>query len=104
MDSDTGWEAAWVAALDELEIAVDEAQRLLVDAHHVTSPQPWRPPVGLGPLPASLETRARALLARQLATAENLAAAAARSRRQLRALSAMRPYVAHPPVYVDVDG
>jgi hypothetical protein len=100
------WDTAWAGALDEMEIAVREAQALLTDAHR---PAPvagaaWTPPAGIGPLPASLEERARAVLERQLAVAEALAAAMVRSRRQLRALATLAPAPAHPPVYVDVDG
>jgi hypothetical protein len=99
-----GWEAAWSAALDELELAVDDAERMLTDAHTVPGDTRWRPPVGLGPLPASLEARARSVLARQLAAAEMLSSAAVRTRRQLRIQEAVRPHLPHPPVYVDQDG
>ena len=105
MTPDRGWDAAWVAALDELELAVGEAEQMLADAHAVVTPSPaWRPPSGLGPLPASLEARARAILGRQLLVAEQLSAAAIRSRRQLRIHEAMVPAVTHPPVYLDVNG
>ncbi len=103
----TTWEAAWVAALDELELAVADAEEMLAAAHPKTPLVPWAPPVGLGPLPAPLEERARTLLARQLAAAQELAAAVVRSRRQLRlaqAVEAMTPTAPHRPVYVDVDG
>jgi len=100
------WQTAWVAALDELELAVGDVERMLA-ASHAEPAAPlaaWRPPTGLGPLPASLEERARALLARQLATAQELASAVVRSRRQLRIQEAMAPVAPHPPVYVDLDG
>jgi hypothetical protein len=103
--AEPAWEAAWVAALDELELAVDDAEQMLADAHRTPAGAGgWCPPAGLGPLPASLETRARAILERQLAVAEALSAAAVRSRRQLRAQQALRPFVPHAPVYVDLDG
>lgn len=100
------WDTAWASALDEMEIAVREAEALLTDAHR---PAPvacaaWTPPAGIGPLPASLEERARAVLERQLAVAQALATAMVRSRRQLRALATLAPVPVHPPVYVDVDG
>ncbi len=100
------WEGAWVAALDDMEMAVREAEELLADAHRpAPAPAaPWTPPEGLGPLPATLEERARALLARQLTVAEQLAAAMVRGRRQRRALATLAPTRLHPPVYVDVDG
>lgn len=101
-----GWDSAWTGALEEMEIAVHEAEMLLADAHR---PAPvvlagWTPPPGLGPLPAPLEERARVLLERQLTVAQELTSAMVRSRRQRRALAAMAPRAAHPPVYVDVDG
>jgi hypothetical protein len=100
------WDAAWAGALDEMEIAVREAEALLTDAHR---PAPiasatWTPPVGIGPLPAGLQERAHAILERQLAVAQALAAAMVRSRRQLRALATLVPAATHPPVFVDVDG
>jgi len=100
------WEGAWLAALDELEVAVADAERMLADAHREPPvvPAPWAPPSGLGPLPASLEARARSLLAQQLLAAQALAAAAVRSRRQLRVHEAMATAPAPVPVYVDVDG
>ena len=55
-------------------------------------------------MPASLEARARAILGRQLAVAEELSAAAIRNRRQLRIHEQMVPFVPHPPVYVDLEG
>lgn len=100
------WDTAWVGALDEMEIAVREAEMLLTDAHRRAplASATWTPPVRIGPLPASLEERARVLLERQLAAAQALTAAMVRSRRQLRALATLSPATVHPPVYVDVDG
>jgi hypothetical protein len=97
------WDTAWSRALDEMEIAVVEAEGLLTDTHR-PAPVPWSPPVGLGPLPASLEERARAILERQLTVAQALSTAMVRGRRHLRALATLTPAPVHPPVYVDVDG
>ncbi len=101
-----GWGRAWAAALDDLELDVAQAERMLGQAHRDVSVAtgPWVAPAGLGPLPASLEARARALLERQLATAHALGLAAVRSRRQLRIHEALTPPTEHPPVYLDVDG
>lgn len=100
------WEGAWVAALDDMEIAVREAEALLTDAHRPAPvvAAPWTPPEGLGPLPATLEERARALLERQLTVAHALSVAMASGRRHRRALASLTPASAHPPVYVDLDG
>ena len=100
------WEGAWAAALDDMEIAVREAEALLADVHRpAPAPAaPWTPPEGLGSLPATLEQRARALLERQLTVAGALSAAMASGRRHRRALATLTPAPAHPPVYLDLDG
>ena len=87
----SGWSTAWARALDEVELGVAEAEQLLTRLHAdaldpdaaLSTQGAWTPPVGLGPLPQSLEERARTVLARQLQVAERLAAAAVHSRQQL---------------------
>ena len=103
------WPDAWEQALDELELDVAAAERLLAAAHGagvmLAPVRTWRPPVMLGPLPASLEERARTLRDRQLEVARAVSEAAVRSRRQLAATRAVLGTVAERrPVYVDVDG
>lgn len=103
------WDAAWSDALAELELSVDEAEALLVADHAaarlgVMRAAGWTPPSGLGMLPAPLLDRARALLARQLRVAQQLADAAAHSRRQLRAVDGMRGDAESTPVYLDTAG
>jgi hypothetical protein len=90
------WQRAWVRALDDVELGVQEAERLLGSLSGA-----WAPPTGLGPLPESLEERARIVLARQLEVAERLAAAAVLSRQQLA--FARRADVTAParPLFVD---
>ena len=62
----------------------------------------WHPRADLGPLPAALEVRARALLDRQLDTARRTAEAITRSRRQLAATRALQaPAGRAAAVYVD---
>jgi hypothetical protein len=79
------WQRAWVAALDELEMDV-EATATLLDGEHrareLPAAQSWRPPVGLGPLPAPLRGRAEAILARQMDVAEQISRTIAVNRRQ----------------------
>jgi hypothetical protein len=102
------WDAAWSQALAELELGVDEAEQLLRAGHaERTAPLrvvTWQPPSGLGLLPAPLVDRARALHARQLRVAQQLAEAAAHSRRQLRAVEGMRATAESAPVYLDTAG
>ncbi|PZS25840.1 MAG: hypothetical protein DLM59_19450 [Pseudonocardiales bacterium] len=70
-----GFHAAWVLALEALDVEVAAAEALLSGEHatqQFPTPDPWRPPVGLGPLPLDLRPRADATLTRQLATAHAL--------------------------------
>jgi len=113
---DADWRAAWTRALDEVELGVEQAEQLLsqlhADAVNPDSdpdrdsplglvPGSWTPPTGLGPLPETLEERARIVLARQLQVTERLAAAAIHSRQQLA--FARRADVSPParPLFVD---
>jgi hypothetical protein len=104
------WQDAWVHALEDVELGVEEAERLLASLHpdapdavasHPSLTGAWAPPAGLGPLPESLEERARIVLARQFQVAERLAAAAVHSRQQLA--FARRADVTAParPLFVD---
>ena len=98
------WDAAWEAALTVLELDVAAAEGMLALDHIADSPprDPWAPPIGLGPLPASLTDRARALLERQIETGRRLAEAAELSRRHSRAAQALRSGPPSVPVYLDL--
>lgn len=96
------WAAAWEDALAALEVDVALAEQMLVLGHLAQDPpDPWAPPAGLGPLPATLVDRARALLDRQIDVARQVAQAADLSRRHSRAVQAMRTQPPSSPVYVD---
>lgn len=99
----TTWGAAWEAALAELELDVAAAEAVLALDHIADAPQrsAWTPPAGLGPLPAPLAERARALLDRQLEVGRRLAEAAELSRRHSRAAQALRQAPPAVPVYLD---
>ena len=99
----TAWASAWEGALAALEMDVHEAEQMLALDHLAVVPavRPWSPPQGLGPLPTSLEERARALLGRQVETARRLAEAAELSRRHSRAAQALRQSAPSVPVYLD---
>jgi hypothetical protein len=60
--------------------------------------------VGLGPLPASLQVRAEALLDRQISVGRRIAEAANLSRRQAVAAEGMRSRPPAVPVYIDTEG
>lgn len=100
---DDSWEAAWVAALDELELSVDRAEELL----HATDPEPlppWQPPAVTGPPPPEQLHRAHILLERHQRVTHDLAQAMAATRQQIALaakLSRNRP--AETPVYLDVS-
>jgi hypothetical protein len=103
------WLVAWSEALDELELDLAGAEAQLRTAHlagvdEVAQAATWQPRTDLGPLPAALEVRARALLERQLDTARRTAEAITRSRRQVAATRALqgRPVEA-VAVYVDAQ-
>ena len=97
------WTEAWESALTALELDVVLAERALTLDHIAENPPDlWAPPVGLGPLPATLADRARALLGRQLEVGRRLAEAADLSRRHLAAAAALRSAGPAVPVYLDV--
>ncbi|WP_024286300.1 hypothetical protein [Cellulomonas sp. KRMCY2] len=97
------WDVAWEAALTALELDLGLAEQMLSLDHIADNPprDPWAPPVGLGPLPATLADRARALLERQIETGRRLAEAADLSRRHSRAVQALRAAPPAVPVYLD---
>ena len=98
------WAAAWEDALGALELDLALAEQMLVLGHIAQDPPDrWAPPVGLGPLPATLVDRARTLLDRQIAVARQVAEAADLSRRHSRAVQAMRTQPPAVPVYVDTQ-
>ncbi|HZL02147.1 MAG TPA: hypothetical protein VFC48_03375 [Cellulomonas sp.] len=104
----TLWVDAWHEALTVLELDVAQAEAQLAVAHTsapvLTAPRLWAPPVGLGPLPASLQTRAEALLDRQISVGRRIAEAANLSRRQAVAAEGMRSRPPAVPVYIDTEG
>ncbi|NHT16638.1 hypothetical protein [Cellulomonas sp. IC4_254] len=107
-----GREAAWVAALAEMELGAERAEELLAGAQRAGDPQPvdvaltapWRTPRGLGPLPASLAPRAAALVERQRDLARRTGDQLAEHRRRLRTTDGLRTRPAPAPAYLDVEG
>lgn len=96
------WHEEWATALDRLELELHRAEQLL-RANAPTPTVAWEPPVMRAPLPTDLMPRARLILERQLALANDVALAVARTRREL-ALTAKVAETAPPeiPVYLDV--
>lgn len=106
----TDWTQAWTDALTVLELDVASCERLL-HAVHTGAELPdadgtlgsWAPPTNIGPLPETLQERARTVLARQLEVAEGLAAAATRSRQQIAFADKVQTGRAPArPVFVDI--
>jgi hypothetical protein len=104
------WTQAWTDALTVLEMDVAACERLL-HAVHAGAELPeadgslgsWVPPTDLGPLPETMQERARTVLARQLEVSEALALAATRSRQQMAFADKVQTGRAPArPVFVDV--
>jgi multidrug resistance efflux pump len=86
------WDVAWEAALDELELSLEESERLLratpadaaaaelVVRQDGTSVSAWTPPSLATPLPAEMLDRAQTLLARQAELIGQTMAAMSRTR------------------------
>lgn len=101
------WDAAWSAALDELELTLEQTERLLAGAEAENAPAPWTPPVLEGAMPVHLAARAQSLLARQHDLIRQTAAVAAGTKQQLTLLSKVAGIAdARTPersIYVDVS-
>ncbi len=98
------WQREWESTLAECELAVEQAEAMLRVGHLLDAPQvaAWTPPRLAGPLPSSLERRARTLMSRQQAVAQQLVTAMHESRRHDRAVQRLRDAPPAPPVYVDL--
>jgi len=106
--SPAGWDEAWAAALQAMELEADAVEQLLRHRDVLAEEGPERPvfapPTGLGPLPLSLTERARALVQRQLDLSRELSIAIAGNRQQARLVARLQregPAGAPPPVYLD---
>jgi len=99
----TTWDAAWDAALADLELEVSRAEALLKSAEvDVPEVSAWAPPAGLGPLPAELLDRAKALHAKQMRVSQAIIHALTHNRAQAAVAARMETgHVAPRPVYVD---
>jgi len=99
------WTAAWVAALDRLELDVDETERMMTGLPvSVAESQEhrWTAPPGLGPLPESLNERAMQVNARQIEVARRIALALGATRREADLANRLSQSSGDaPPVYVD---
>lgn len=95
--------AAWVTALERLEVDVELAEAMLAADHEVVELAPWAAPPVRGPLPSDLEPRARLVLERQLAVTHRLAERLMENGRHRRFTQAVRgTFHVDIPVYVDL--
>jgi hypothetical protein len=81
---EAAFHSEWARALEALDLDVAAAEAMLAGEHALRdnpTPDHWRPPVGLGPLPLDLLPRADAILTRQLAAAHALGLAMLGNRR-----------------------
>lgn len=101
------WDAAWSAALDDLELTLEQTERLLAGDVPEEAPSLWTPPALHGSMPVHLAGRAQSLLARQQELIRQTAAAAAGTKQQLTLLSKVAGLSdARTPersIYVDVS-
>jgi hypothetical protein len=106
VESTEAFRAAWVAALDRLEVDVELAEAMLAAdrAAELAPVAPWEPPVMRAPLPSDLEPRARLVLERQLAVAHRMTERLTETGRHRRLTQAIRD-TAQPdiPIYVDLN-
>jgi hypothetical protein len=106
LDASTAdWAAAWAAALDDLELSLDETERLLRGEAPLsgTTVPPWTPPDLHGPMPVDLRTRALALHHRQQGLIRATADAALAMRRQRELTARMVTARSGPsPLYLDI--
>lgn len=102
--AEADWASAWAAALDELELSLEETERVLRGEAPIGTPAaPWAPPALDGPMPVDLRTRALELHHRQQQVIRAAAEAAAAARKHLELTSRMSTSRKEPaPVYLDV--
>ena len=101
-------EEAWESALDEMELTLDTAERMLRGDHPdiAVLAAPWTAPDVVGPMPRSLQRRARKLLRRQSALIRRTAELAASTRQQIALLDKVADAGRRHhdrPAYVDVS-
>lgn len=105
---DDAWRAAWVAALDELELTLEDTERLLRGHHPGEAEVPrWTPPTIPSPMPADLLPRVEELVARQRDVVAATLQAMAGAKQQLdlvdRVARLHAARHADRPVYVDLS-
>ena len=102
---EASWRAEWESALDELELTLEQTERLLAGGlAEGESVAPWSPPQIDVPLPADLLARVQSLLSRQREMADRTARGMRETRQQMGLVDKMAQAggrQAARPVYVD---
>ncbi len=103
LEAPVDWAGAWTTALGELELEVNRAEALLKSAEtEAPEVSQWAPPSHIGPLPAELLDRAKALHAKQMRVTQAIMTALTHNRAQAAVTARMETgHVAPRPVYVD---
>lgn len=100
--------AAEAASSPAVEAWADALARMEQELHGALAkvdPVPWRPPIGLGPIPAELQERAARLLEAQLHTIRYLEDVRQTTAKHLAAVKSVPRAEAGPhPVYFDLIG
>jgi hypothetical protein len=101
------WDAAWAAALDDLELTLEQTERLLGgEPQEALDAAAWVPPELSGSLPVELAARAHVLVARQRELMGRTAAAISATRRGVADLDKVNVFAgaerAALPVYLDL--
>lgn len=100
--TDADWRTAWVGELDRLELDVNRAEQTL----RSNNPEPmpvWEPRGMHMSMPEDLVPRARLILERQLAIANDIARAAATTRQHHLLATRMSANIPPDvPVYLDI--
>jgi len=101
------WLEVWSAALDDLELTLDQTQQLLAGDVPEEPPAAWSPPALPGSMPVQLAGRAQSLFARQQEMIREAAEVAAGTKQQLSLLAKVNGLSeARTPersIYVDVS-
>ena len=106
MSEDGAWRDAWVSALDELELTLEQTERLLAGDESAEVAARWTPPLIEAPLPADILERAQTLLARQRQMIERTAVRMTGQRKTMDLVGRMAQAGGRAParpVYVDLS-
>lgn len=98
-------ELAWTAVLEELEADMAGLRSCTADNGRLLDlPTGWEPPVGIGPLPASLKMRAQSVFEQMQEISGMLTERRDETARQMRAVDSVPRVETGTSLYIDVVG